>query len=114
MSPGIKSICTKAGILMLAFLLCLPCSLKRELKQDLQLPVATHTQQHNQEQPCPITIRKSGPSYSATAAVKKQDNTVHFFAAYPAHKTHPRLITLPLQLPSMAVPLYIRYEQYLI
>lgn len=117
MQQSLTHIFRKIAVLFLTAFVCLPCSLKREIKQTLNIPIAENTVKYNQSILCANYI--SGTHKNVSVSVKKKKETLnrndHYFDNFQK-----AIVAYSLQASfaekeiSFSVPIFILNEQYLI
>lgn len=109
---------TKTIIILMTVFVCLPCSVKREIKQALNVPVAPiePSQKTNKTVIC-HTFTKDGNKKKSVSAqqkdVLKPNNTFDFYFQQTLLFQH-NIFKFSESKFSAAVPIYILHEQYLI
>lgn len=105
-------------MLVMIVLLCLPCSIKREFKQALNIPVAPieHAQKTNKTAVCNTIATIEKQHHTVSSKQKRLPKlTPHLeFVLTPANLIQFNVFTFSESKSSSAVPIYILHEQYLI
>lgn len=116
MQDGIKNSITRTIIILMFFLLCLPCSAKREIKLTLDIPLNEIENKFSSTQSgiCFITtVKKASVSFEAKVVKKYHSNNFssfqHVILTSPLFST-----SFPEKKVSKIIPIYILHEQYLI
>ncbi|MFH6967195.1 hypothetical protein [Flavobacterium sp. FlaQc-28] len=118
MKGSIRYIFTNAIIILMMVFVCLPCSVKREVKQALNIPVASleHSEKPNKTIVC-HTFTKGKTQKVSVSCQNKDIQKPYYtfdFAFYQNNLLqHNRLPFSETNL-SALVPIYILHEQYLI
>lgn len=106
----------KALLFLVAFLVSVPCSVKREIKQAFNVPVSNveHSEKPNKTVVCQVTVKETVQTASADR-LKKDLKKQHFGVFTTAVSTDKRKSTPVAQRTRhSSVPIYILHEQYLI
>lgn len=116
MKKSISFIFTHAVIILVMAFVSLPCSVKREIKQALNIPVS-HSEKPNQAIVCATFIQEENRSISISGKkkdVEKQHLQASGFVFRETTALHHPAFPFPgINHPS-PVPIYILHEQYLI
>lgn len=118
MNLYVRHIFIKAAIILMAFSICLPCSVKREIKQILDIPVSNlaNTTKPNKTLVCQVFLKeitkKVSVSYQKKTPQKHPFNSFVAFFQNNIFKQHAvSFVEIQIATP---VPIYILHEQYLI
>lgn len=115
MKGSIRHIFTNAIIILMTVFVCLPCSVKREIKQALDIPVA-HLDKPNKTIVC-FSFTKADTQKSSVSCHKKDTPKIDYnysftFFSFSILK-HSASSFSEIRLVA-SVPIYILHEQYLI
>ncbi len=116
MKKSISFIFTHAVIILVMAFVSLPCSVKREIKQALNIPVS-HSEKPNQTIVCTAFVQEENRGISVSSQkkeLKKKQLRATGFAFLETSVLHQSVFAFPgINRPS-PVPIYILHEQYLI
>jgi hypothetical protein len=108
----------KTIIILMTVFLCLPCSVKREIKQALNVPVAPleHSQKTNKAVICHTFTNDGNQKLSVSPQQKdvQKPNHIFDFAFQQTNLLQHHIFTFSEIKFSAPVPIYILHEQYLI
>lgn len=116
MKGSIRHIFTNAIIMLMAVFVCLPCSVKREIKQAFDIPVthSEHSEQPNKAIVC-LTFTKKENQKVSISYQKKVLPKHHYKFGFAFYQTDVSLHTIfphaEIKIPA-SVPIYILHEQY--
>lgn len=118
MSNGAETIFTRITILLMAALLCLPCSAKQDLKQALDIPIASWDSSHkpNKTVVCQ-TLPEHRTQTSTVNRFQKHSNyrkPCRFLNFYRNELSRNRLAGYPKPKRPSPVAIHKLHEQYLI
>ena len=117
MVRGFVQIARKAAIILMIGALCLPCSIKREIKQALDIPVMAldGTSRTSQAVSCLSLTTDAVPGKtSASPSKKKHPTYAHGYLLaidHPVEARH-RDLSVARNRTSSALPIYILHRQY--
>lgn len=115
MSPGICLILKKMSIISMILMLCLPCTIKREIKKSFNIPVSEKTAKINQFSTCSGFLNEISGSTSSLLSKTIPKGQVRWYGA-----TQKTVIADQCKTSNSSygvvcpVPIFILHEQYLI
>lgn len=118
MKNNARHILTKTIIIMMAVFICLPCSLKREIKQALHIPVAQlkHAEKSDKTVVCQTLAQEENRKHSHS--IQKKD--IQKYGAGLGQDVYSTFAIPHISIPftgidiPISIPIYILHEQYLI
>lgn len=118
MKSNVRHILTKTIIIMMAVFICLPCSLKREIKQALHIPVAqlNHTEKPNKTAVCQTLVQEENRKTFVSFFKKdiQKDSASFLPDVYSTHSISHTTVPFAGTNVPILIPIYILHEQYLI
>ncbi|MGC4233660.1 MAG: hypothetical protein QM594_11835 [Niabella sp.] len=116
MKSNVRHILIKTIIILMAVLVCLPCSLKRELKQALHIPVSEvkHAEKPNKTVVCQTLVQEENRKTSVSFHKKDIQKYGTCFGpdVYSTLSIRHNIIPLEEIDISAPIPIYILHEQY--
>jgi hypothetical protein len=116
MNPGIRPNFSKAVVILMLFFVCLPCSIKREIKQVLNISVAdlSDAPKPNESAICEVFTGAIAQK-NAVSNQKKQQQAYHHHSFSPFQlSTDQYSSSVSENEVFIQPPIYILHEQYLI
>lgn len=116
MKSGIRHIFSKAIVILMLFFVCLPCSIKREIKQVLNISVADlgDAPKPNESAICEVYTRAMVQKNAVSFQKKNQQAYQYNYCSTFQLSTDQHQTSFSKNEVFIQVPIYILHEQYLI
>lgn len=113
-----KNIFTRTIMVLMMVFVCLSCAIKREIKQTLNIPIASleHSEKPDKTIVCANFTKNDGQKSSKSYQKKdlQKHHTTFNFAFHQINLLKLTIFPLSGAKTSVPIPIYILHEQYLI